>query len=132
MIRADLDPMNRTELHYAAHGNRVDRVAELLAKGDDVNARDKHGFTPLHLAAQEYALEAGVLLLDAGASVDGRNQFGNAPLFVAVFNSNGRGEFIELLLAHGADPDGPNDAGQTPRGLSELIGNSDAAQFFIA
>jgi uncharacterized protein len=37
---------------------------------------------------------------------------------------------IEQLLSRGADPDVVNRHGQTPRGLAELIGNYDVAQFF--
>jgi ankyrin repeat protein len=49
---------------------------------------------------------------------------------VATFNSQGRGELIELLLEHGADSDLVNQHGQTPRGLAKLIGNYDVEQFF--
>ena len=70
-------------------------------------------------------------MLRAGASVDLRNAFGNTPLFVAVFNSNGRGEFIQLLRSYGADPLHTNTSGRTPVGLARLIANPDVAQFFL-
>ncbi len=117
-------------LHDAAHANDERRVAELIAGGADVDARPEQGFTPLHLAAQQYAVDAARVLLDAGATVDARNEHGNTPLGVAVFNSAGRGETIELLRRHGADADGENNHAQTPRGPAHLIGNYDVKQFF--
>lgn len=117
-------------LHDAAQANDVERVAELIAGGADVDARGPQGFTPLHLAAQQYALDAARALLDAEATVDARNVHGNTPLFVAVFNSAGRGGMIQLLRERGADPDVENDHAQTPRGLAILIGNYDVKQFF--
>lgn len=88
------------------------------------------GFTPLHFAAQQYSLSATAALLNAGATVDIENAFGTTALFVAVFNSNGRGELIGLLRSHGADPLQSNASGQTPVGLARLIANYDVAQFF--
>jgi ankyrin repeat protein len=91
---------------------------------------DRLGFTPLHLAAQEGSVEAARILLDHGAVVDAVNNFGNTPLFVAVFNSRGRGDVIQLLRANGADAHRANNTGQTPVGLARLIGNFDVAQYF--
>ncbi|HZM82946.1 MAG TPA: ankyrin repeat domain-containing protein [Candidatus Limnocylindrales bacterium] len=59
------------------------------------------------------------------------NKFGNTPLFVAVFNSQGRGDLIQLLRGAGADPFKQNSSGQTPVGLARLIANYDVAQFFV-
>jgi hypothetical protein len=47
-----------------------------------------------------------------------------------VFNSRGRGELIRMLRERGTDPLRANSFGQTPLGLSRLIGNFDVAQFF--
>jgi ankyrin repeat protein len=69
-------------------------------------------------------------LLRAGAGVNSQNIHRNAPLWVAVFNSQGRGEAIELLLRSGADPDLLNRSGRSPRQLAETIANCDVAQYF--
>ena len=45
----------------------------------------------------------------------------------ALANDVGR---VAELIAGGADPELVNRHGQTPRGLAELIGNYDVAQFF--
>jgi ankyrin repeat protein len=125
-----MDPSGRTPLHYAAMNDEVGTVEALITGGAAVDAKDKQGFTPLHLAAQQFSVAAALALLNAGASVDQQNAFGNTPLFVAVFNSNGRGELIQLLRSRGADPLHQNASGQTPVGLAQLIGNYDVNQFF--
>jgi ankyrin repeat protein len=124
------DRQGRTPLHAAAlHGN-LPEVERLIGAGADPGARDLDGFTPLHLAAQEFQVEAALMLLEAGADVDFQNRFGNSPLFVAVFNSRGRGEMINLLRSRGANPFLENASSQTPFGLSRLIANYEVSQFF--
>ncbi|GAB3938478.1 hypothetical protein GCM10029976_053020 [Kribbella albertanoniae] len=125
-----LDRYLRTELHYAALENDVERLTGLLGDGCDVNAQDVQGFTALHFACQENAVDAARLLLDRGASLATENRFGNTPLFDAVFNSKGLGDLICLLRSRGADPYAANKHGQTPVGLARLIANYDVAQFF--
>ena len=125
-----MDPAGRSPLHYAALADDVSTVETLTSGGASPDAQDKQGFTPLHLAAQQYAVAAASALLSAGASVDEENSFGNTPLFVAVFNSDGRGDVIELLRSRGADPLHANTSGQTPAGLARLISNYDVARYF--
>jgi ankyrin repeat protein len=120
----------RTALHAAAANGNLPEVRRLIASGADPGAVDADGFTPLHLAAGQFHVDVAAALLEAGADVNQRNRFGNGPLFVAVFNSRGRGEMIELLRLSGADPYAVNTSGQTPVGLSRLIANYDVAQFF--
>jgi uncharacterized protein len=124
------DVAGRSPLHYAAMSNDLNEIGVLLAGGEEVDSSDDMGFTPLHLAAQEGAVQAAESLLNLGASVDAENCYGNTPLFVAVFNSQGRGDMIELLRRHGADPCHVNKAGQSPVGLARLIDNFDVAKFF--
>jgi ankyrin repeat protein len=127
---ASIDKEGRTPLHYAALANDADAVSKLLTEGANPNVADRLGFTPLHFAAQEGALAAAGILLAAGAQVDSANSYGNTPLATAVFNSRGRGELIQLLRRHGADPQHPNNTGQTPAGTARLIAKYNVAQFF--
>lgn len=120
----------RTALHAAVIANDIVTLEELLSRGESPDVPDHLGFTPLHLAAQQWSVSAAEALLGAGATVDLENAFGNTPLFVAVFNSNGRGELIHLLRSQGADPFHANRSGQTPAGLARLIANYDVAQWF--
>jgi ankyrin repeat protein len=125
-----MDPAGRSLLHYAALTDDAAEVTRLIAAGEAPDSSDSQGFTPLHLASQEHALAAAAALLNHGATVDPTNSFGNTPLFVAVFNSHGRPEMIELLRSRGADPLHSNLTGQTPVGLARLIGNYDVARYF--
>jgi ankyrin repeat protein len=124
------DPQHRTPLHGAALRGDLSEVRRLLASGADPSAADADGFTPLHFAAQQSHVDVASVLVAAGADVNRQNRFGNGPLWTAVFNSAGRGETIDLLRAHGADPYAVNARGQTPIGLARQISNYDVAQFF--
>jgi uncharacterized protein len=124
------DRLHRSEVHYAALADDVDRLREALANGAEVSGRDADGFTPLHLAAQEGAVDATKFLLDHGAEVDATDKFGNTPLFTAVFNSRGDGTIIGLLRERGADPFRTNLHDQSPVGLARLIGNYPVAEHF--
>ena len=48
----------------------------------------------------------------------------------AVYDSMGRGEVIEILLAHGADPTIPNKSGISAIMLADKITDQDVKQFF--
>lgn len=120
----------RSSLHLAAMEDDVPTIEALLSSGESPDVQDEQGFTPLHFAAQQCSLSAADALLNAGATVDAQNAFGNTALFVAVFNSNGRGDLIRLLRSHGANPLQGNAHGQTPVGLARLIANFDVARFF--
>lgn len=117
-------------MHAAVMDGDLSTLQDLLSRGESPDAIDRRGLTPLHLAAQQWSVSAAEVLIGAGAAVDPENEYGNTPLFVAVFNSNGRGELIELLRSHGADPFHVNRSGQTPVGLARLIANYDVAQWF--
>jgi ankyrin repeat protein len=128
MTQTDRD--GRLPLHHAALADDLGEVEARLAADDDPNLGDREGCTPLQFAAQEGALDAARRLLDAGAEVDPVNRFGNTPLFVAVFNSRGPGDLIDLLRTRGADPVAANHSGQTPLALARLIADFDVAQHF--
>jgi ankyrin repeat protein len=125
-----MKPAELLPLHAAVIDDDLETLRALLANGERPDAQDRLGFTPLHLAAQEGSLDAVRALLDAGASIDIENSYGNTPLFVAVFNSNGRADIIQLLRSRGADPLHANKSDQTPVGLARSIANYDVARFF--
>jgi ankyrin repeat protein len=126
--RTDRD--GRTPVHNAAFANDDVEIRRLARVGADLNAPDNRLLTPLHFAAKEYSLSAGKRLLELGAAVDLPDMFGNSPLHTAVFESRGRGDFIRLLLSHGADPLRSNRYGVTPYDLAHTIANYDVKQYF--
>jgi len=106
-----------TPLLFAAREGDVDSVRALLDAGVDVNQTSEYGWTALLTATQNRAYELGVVLLEHGAKPNIANEGGWNPLYIATDNRNiERGEyptrkpdmdhleFIERLLAAGADP----------------------------
>ena len=61
-----------TALHKAASDGSNDKIAILLDKGADVNAKDMHGITPLHLAVQKGHIDTVKLLLERGADINAK------------------------------------------------------------
>ncbi|RYY13195.1 MAG: ankyrin repeat domain-containing protein, partial [Chitinophagaceae bacterium] len=49
------------------------------------------------------------------------NIYGNTPLWIAVFNSKGKYEMVDLLLSYHANPHSLNDAGNTPLKFATTI-----------
>ena len=90
-------------------------IADLLiAKGANVDARDKSGATPLHQAALKGNLAFATLLLQHGADVNARDGDGATPLHNAALS--GRREVAVLLLDKGAD----REARDSESGASHL------------
>ena len=90
-------------LHLAAHLVAPKMLIDaLVARGEDLEARDSDGRTALHLAA-EIDMENSTLqaLVDAGSDVLAEDEMRNTPLSNAVVN--GTVESVKILLAHGAD-----------------------------
>jgi ankyrin repeat protein len=128
--RPGVDRYGRTELHYAAADGDSQKVEALLASGLNAGAADDDGWTPLHAAVQAWSPSICIALLKAGAPIDSQDIHGNTPLGKAVFESRGRGDIIELLRAHGADPLLKNRHGVSPLKLARTIANFDIHQFF--
>ena len=70
-------------IHSAVAGGHDEVVAVLVDAGADVNARQRHGWTPLHGAAQNGTLASVETLLAAGADGAARNDDGVDALEIA-------------------------------------------------
>ena len=70
---------DRALLKAAQEGN-IKAVKQHLAAGTDVNAKNKHGYTPFHNAALEGYKEVAELLIQNGADVNAKNRIGATPL----------------------------------------------------
>jgi ankyrin repeat protein len=62
--------MDGWDLHHVARENRVDIALALIARGDDVEAKDNVGYTPLHYAIAENSRDVARLLIDRGADIE--------------------------------------------------------------
>ncbi|KAK7090121.1 hypothetical protein V1264_009963 [Littorina saxatilis] len=90
-------------LWSAALSGQEEDVKKRLDKGDDVNAKDKSGYTALHYAARSGHLQVCRLLLSHGSDVNSVTNTGQAtPLHRAAYM--GHHDLVKLLLQHKADP----------------------------
>ena len=79
----------------------------LIAKGANVNARDKRGDTPLHLADNA---DIATMLIAKGANVNAKGYRDRTPLHRNVYKP----EVVKVLIAKGADVNVRDTRGDTP------------------
>jgi len=119
-----------TPLQRAAQNNNKDMVEMLIAKGADVNAKDKDGNTPLQRAAQNNNKDMVEMLIAKGADVNAKDKDGNTPLQRAA--QHNRKDVAELLIAKGADVNAKDKDGNTPLQRAAQHNRKDVAELLIA
>ena len=118
---ADVNAQNNNRdsaLSLAVNNNSPELVKLLLAHKPKVDMLDKDGLTPLERAVSQHHSDVAELLLEAGAAPDRKYDVGNnrmSPLELATVSLDK--PMVEVLLAHRANPNLPDDNGATP--LSE-------------
>lgn len=119
---------NESPLFFAMDSGHDDIVAELVARGADVNARTWFDYTPLHFLRRA-KVDSVRLLLDVGAEVNARDRNGHTPLHVA--GGLGRRDIAELLLARGADVNAVDDDGETALDLASRRYHDEMVEFLL-
>ena len=122
------DAANTTPLQHAAAFGSLGTMKLLIAKGADVNAKNRRASTPLHWAIGD---EARVrLLLQNGASVNVRQADGRTPLYLVALAANSNG-LMKLLLEKGADANLATANGLTPLIAASTRGDVDAMRLLL-
>ncbi|XP_023314879.1 ankyrin-1-like [Trichogramma pretiosum] len=140
LLRRQADPNlgndeRYTALHVICKRDKDDGLLRQFFKMIDavqttveVDARDKEGNTPLHLAAAGGSLilvkdvDGGLaaqffevaLDMDLEVRIDDQDNRGNTPLHLALAAGCCNRYMVQLLLRNQADPNLPNEEGQTP------------------
>jgi len=90
----------------------MERVKELVDRGEPLNARDQNGRTPLMHAVLLREVEVARLLLERDANPNLADNEGDFPLHASLRWADRA--LAELMLDHCARPDLPNNKGITP------------------
>src|SRR5262245_6342734 len=108
----------RTPLMWAAYHNDVRMVRLFLDQGADANQSTSFG-NPLSQACWSDSVEAADLLIARGANVNAKDALANfTPLHWAAGTESPSPRLVQMLLAHGADP---NAEGGEPVGAFGLV-----------
>lgn len=106
-----------TALTIACAGGHDDLVKLLLARGSNIEHRDKKGCTPLILAATAGHTSTCHILLDYGADIEAQSDR-TKDTALSLACSSGRQEVVELLLMSNANCEHRNVSDYTPLSLA--------------
>ena len=119
-------------IHEAAATGKTEHIIRILAREPELVKRHaEDGFHPLGLACFFGQYEAARYLIMAGAAVNSasRNSLQATPLQSAAAGNHLR--IVDLLLAHGADPNCREQGGFTPLHAAAQNGNLDMIRALI-
>lgn len=126
-------------LARAAQAGDAAAVGDLVARGEDVNARDENGYTPLAYAARAGDVRVVNALLDAGADANARDcaSWGWTPLINALHKYQNAA--ARTLVERGADVNGRAgecaaakiENGVTPLMYAAKFDNAEMVKFLL-
>jgi len=116
-LNQQTDSNHDTALTIGCAGGHDDLVQVLLAKGSDIEHRDKKGCTPLILAATAGHASTCRILLDNGCDIEAQSDR-TKDTALSLACSSGRQEVVELLLLRGSNYEHRNVSDYTPLSLA--------------
>ena len=116
-------------LHEAAQTGQVDKVRQLIAKGEDVNGLDKHQTTPLFWAALSQDQDVAKVLVAAGANINAVGPNGTTPLYNALHKNNT--PLALWLIEQGANVHACDANGNTMLHLAAMFTNKEVAKVLL-
>lgn len=120
----DMEP----ELIQAAKEGDIERMAELLGSGVDINVRNRTNMTALGAALLFDQTEAAEFLISAGADVNIADDSGDTSVHMACCLSKGSASMVKILLKAGAYADPLNFSGYTPLYIAASYGKVEATR----
>jgi hypothetical protein len=106
----------KSPLLAAASKGDIDTAQKLIKNGEDIEKKDKSGYTPLFLAVCDGQASMVKLLIDNGANVNTKNSEGMTPLHYSALHLTPEtsNNVIKILLDNGADASIKDNYGNTP------------------
>jgi len=117
-------------LHAAVALGKIEDVKSHIAKGADVNAKNKDGLTPLHQAAFGKRVEIVQLLVSAGADVNAKDK--NDTVLLAHMVTIGQIEIVKILVSAGAHVNVKNKDGNSPLHHAVFAGSIELVKLLVS
>lgn len=102
------------EINLFQHDIQSESFLQKVSDLTNVNKKYQKGFNLLHFACEYNNIKLAKELLERQINIEEKNIYGNTPLWIAVFNSNGKYEMVDLLLSYNANSNSVNNADNTP------------------
>lgn len=123
------NPTGTTDLHRAAHEDRLDELVRLIDGGADIDDKNRYGVTALSLACRNGNTAMVKALLEAGADPDLDLPGGETPLMTAA--RVGLVDPVRLLVEAGADVAATERKGQTALMWAAAEGHADVVRLLV-
>ena len=120
-----------TPLWMAVFKNDSISVKVLIDNGANVNGLTKKGMPPIMVGAMVNAFESVRILLENGADVNWKSSATSNQQPIRFASNKGTIEFIQMLLAAGADLESTADDGGTPLLAAVYSNNYNLAKFYF-
>jgi len=114
-------------IHQATVSGNIERVKELLANGNDINFKNRQGWTPLHAAVWNQKQDIAKLLIEKGADVNVKDTSSRTALQFAA--DTGQKEIVELLIAKKAEINTMSVRGENALSLAKKNGHTEIVAF---